>query len=175
MSMADNDWYSTLTSPSRTASIAILVLGMWVLLLTIVNLVNGAYYGDKALWLGFISNGSFGDIYTEHDGISIVLDDIVFGVLGSILMAGGIMGIGSAFEGGIRGWLKDLPNSFSGLSSTEGGARKSIADWLIVLGLVFYFGWSIQNNTWIDPGVFAVSITPFAFGVGLNLLDSAES
>ncbi len=176
MSMADNDWYSALTRPSRAVSTTMLALGMWVILLTIVNLIQGAYGpGFKVLWLGFLSNGALGDIYVAHDGISFVMDDIVFGVLGSALIVSGMLGMKSAFENGISDWFKNLPNTFSGLFSTEAGARKSIADWLVVLGLVFYIGWSIQNNTWVDPGVFAVSITPFAFGIGLNLLDSAES
>jgi len=176
MSMADNDWYSVLTQPSRAASTAMLALGIWVILLTLVNIIQGAYSpGFKVLWLGFLSNGALGEIYVAHDGISFAIDDIVFGVLGAALIVSGIWSMGSAFENGISGWFKDLPNTFSGLVSTEAGLQKTIADWLIVLGLVFYLGWSVQNNTWVDPGVFAVSITPFAFGVGLNLLNSAES
>ncbi|GIS41722.1 MAG: hypothetical protein Ct9H90mP14_1780 [Methanobacteriota archaeon] len=43
-------------------------------ILTIVNIVVGAYSpGFKALWLGFLSNGSLGDVYTDHDGISVVV------------------------------------------------------------------------------------------------------
>ena len=71
-----------------------------MLLLTIVNLTIGAYSpGFKALWLGFLSNGSLGDIYTDHDGISVVVDDIVFGILGAALVAVGHMGMNKAVEG----------------------------------------------------------------------------
>jgi hypothetical protein len=176
MSLADNDWYSVLTRPSRTASTGFLLLGGWVLLLTIVNIAIGAYSpGFKALWLGFLSNGAFGEVYVAHDGITIVLDDIVFAVLGLAVTGLGYVGMGQAVEGGAITAVRDLPNCLSGLSSTKDGIRKTLADWLIVGGVLFYLAWSIQNNTWVDPGVFAVSVAPFSFGVGLNLLDKAEA
>ena len=176
MALTDTDWYSTLTRPSRTTSTVMLLLGGWVLLLTIVNITIGAYSsGFKALWLGFLSNGSLGDVYVDHDGISIVVDDIVFGILGIALIAIGHMGMSKAVEGGTISAIKNLPSCLSGLFSGEDGIRKSIADWMIVFAIVFYLAWSAQYNTWVDPGVFAVSVIPFMFGVGLNLLDKAEA
>ena len=176
MSLAENDWYSALTRPSRTASTAMLLLGGWVLLLTIVNLANGAYSpGFKVLWLGFLSNGALGDVSVAHDGVSVVTDDIVFGFLGLAVAGLGWFGLGKAVEGGAVAAIKGLPDCLSGLFSSENGIRKTIADWLIVGGIIFYLAWSVQNNTWVDPGVFAVSVAPFAFGVGLNLLDKAEA
>jgi|TARA_B110001454_G_scaffold62069_1_gene60455 hypothetical protein len=176
MSLQDYDWSTALTRPSKTASSAMLALGSWVILLTIVNLVNGAYSpGFKVLWLGFLSNGALGDIYTAHDGVAIAVDDIVFGILGIAVTAMGVLGMKSAVEGGVAAWFKNLPSTFAGLFSTEHGARKTLADWLIVVGIAFYLAWSVQNNTWVDPGVFAVMIVPVAFGVGLNLLDVAEA
>ncbi len=176
MSLSDNDWYSALTSPSRTASTVMLLLGGWVLLLTIVNIVVGAYSpGFKALWLGFLSNGSLGDVYIDHDGISVVVDDIAFGILGVVLVAVGHLGMNKAVEGGTISAIKGLPNCMSGLFSGEHGIRKTVADWMIVFAIIFYLAWSAQYNTWVDPGVFAVSVIPFMFGFGLNMLDKAES
>ncbi len=176
MSLADNDWYSALTRPSRTASTALLLLGGWVLLLTIVNIAIGAYSpGFKALWLGFLSDGALGDVYVAHDGVSIVIDDIVFGILGLAVAGLGYLGLDKAAEGGAISAIRDCPNCLSGLFSTGDGIRKTFADWLIVGGAMFYLAWSVQNNTWVDPGVFAVSVAPFTFGVGLNLLDKAEA
>ena len=63
----------------------------------------------------------------------------------------------------------------SGLFSVEYGIRKTVADWMMVIAIIFYLIWSVQNNTWVDPGVFAVSAVPFWFGFGFNLLDKAES
>ncbi|MEC9393362.1 MAG: hypothetical protein VYA45_01080 [Candidatus Thermoplasmatota archaeon] len=176
MSLVYNDWYSALTNPSRTVSTGMLLLGGWVLLLTIVNVTIGAYSpGFKALWLGFLSNGSLGDVYTEHDGISILVDDIVFGILGIVLITLGHLGMNNAVEGGTISAIKELQSCMSGLFSGEDGIRKSIADWMIAFAIVFYLAWSAQYNTWVDPGVFAVSVIPFMFGIGLNVLDKAES
>ena len=153
-----------------------LLLGGWVLLLTIVNIAFGAYSpGFKALWLGFLSNGSLGDVYTNHDGISVVVDDIAFGILGIILASLGHLGMNKAVEGGTASAIKSLPNCMSGLFSGEHGIRKTVADWMIVFAIIFYLAWSTQYNTWVDPGVFAVSVIPFMFGFGLNMLDKAES
>ena len=177
MSLSDNDWYSALTRPSRTASTVMLLLGGWVLLLTIVNITTGAYSaaGLKVLWLGFLSNGSLGDVNTNHDGISIVVDDIAFGMLGVVLVAVGHLGMNKAVEGGTVSAIKSLPNCMSGLFSGENGIRKTVADWMIAFAIIFYLAWSTQYNTWVDPGVFAVSVIPFMFGFGLNMLDKAES
>ena len=161
MSLSDNDWYSALTRPSRTASTVMLLLGGWVLLLTIVNITFGAY--------------SLGDVYTDHDGISVVVDDVAFGIIGIILVAMGHLGMNKAVEGGTISAIKSLPNCMSGLFSGEYGIRKTVADWMIVFAIIFYLAWSIQYNTWVDPGVFAVSVIPFMFGFGLNMLDKAES
>ena len=50
MSMLESEWGSALTSPSRAASGAAVLLGVWVLLLTVVNLVWGCllYTSDAA-------------------------------------------------------------------------------------------------------------------------------
>ena len=176
MSLSDNDWYSALTRPSRTASTAMLLLGGWVLLLTIVNVTVGAYPpGFKALWLGFLSNGSLGDVYTDHDEISVVVDDIAFGILGIILVSLGHLGMNKAVEGGTISAIKGLPTCMSGLFSGEHGIRKTVADWMIVSGIVFYLSWSALYTGWVDVGVYAVTTTLFMFGFGLNILDKAES
>ena len=176
MSLSDNDWYSALTRPSRTASTAMLLLGGWVLLLTIVNVTVGAYSpGFKALWLGFLSNGSLGDVYTGHDEISVVVDDIAFGILGIILVSLGHLGMNKAVEGGTISAIKGLPTCMSGLFSGEHGIRKTVADWMIVSGIVFYLSWSALYTGWVDVGVYAVTTTLFMFGFGLNILDKAES
>tara|TARA_B100001029_G_C15035909_1_gene440119 strand:- start:449 stop:913 length:465 start_codon:yes stop_codon:yes gene_type:complete len=153
-----------------------LLLGGWVLLLTIVNVTVGAYSpGFKALWLGFLSNGSLGDVYTDHDGISVVVDDIAFGIIGIFLVAIGHLGMNKAVEGGTVSAIKNLPNCMSSLFSGQNGIRKTVADWMITFAIIFYLAWSTQYNTWVDPGVFAVSAIPFMFGFGLNMLDKAES
>ena len=153
-----------------------LLLGGWVLLLSIVNIAVGAYSpGFKALWLGFLSNGSLGDVYTNHDGISVVVDDITFGILGLILISLGHLGMNKAVEGGTASAMKSLPNCMSGLFSGEHGIRKTVADWMIVFAIIFYLAWSTQYNTWVDPGVYSVMISMVAFGIALNINSKVEN
>jgi len=170
MSMTDSDWYAALARPSRTASTVLLGLGLWIILLSLVNIIDGAFYGEKVLWFEFLTNGSFDDISAPHNGIEITSDDLLFGLVGVAFSGVGIMGLRSA---GVQ--LAQISSSLSGLFSSELGIRKTIADWMIVVGIIFYMAWSVQEGTWVDPGVFAVSVVPFAFGIGLNLLDSAEA
>ena len=87
----------------------------------------------------------------------------------------GHLGMNKAVEGGTVSAIKSLPNCMSGLFSGENGIRKTVADWMIAFAIIFYLAWSTQYNTWVDPGVFAVSVIPFMFGFGLNMLDKAES
>ncbi len=44
---------------------------------------------------------------------------------------------------------------------------------LIILGLSFYVGWSILYNTWIDPGLYSVTVILVVFGI-LTLLLASE-
>ena len=108
MSMLESEWGSALTSPSRTASGAAVLLGAWVLLLTVVNLVWGAYSsGMKVLWIGFITGDSAAS-NIAHDGLEVMGDDIVFGLIGVALLWLGVMGIGKAVEGGFSAWISEL-------------------------------------------------------------------
>ena len=91
------------------------------------------------------------------------------------MVAVGHLGMNKAVEGGTISAIKGLPNCMSGLFSGEYGIRKTVADWMIVFAIIFYLAWSAQYNTWVDPGVFAVTVIPFMFGFGLNMLDKAES
>ena len=85
------------------------MLGVWVITLTVINLVSGAYSpGFKVLWIGFIS-GEHGTSNIAHDGVSVVLDDVVFGLLGIVLLALGSMGMSKAVEGGIAAWAGGIP------------------------------------------------------------------
>ena len=179
MSMADSEWGDALTRPSGTVSGAAIVLGVWVVALTVVNLLSGAYSpGFKVLWIGFIGGNHGVDLsYIAHDGLSFVLDDAVFGLLGIALLALGSMGMGKAVDGGVGVWARGIPQRpvVSSLFSSEGGASRTLASWLIVLGVTFYLYWSAVNTTWVDPGVYAVMIVFVAFGFGIHAMADAES
>ena len=62
-----------------------MVLGAWVLLLSVVNITIGAYSpGFKVMWIGFISGDSAAS-NVPHDGSGVVMDDMVFALLGVAL------------------------------------------------------------------------------------------
>ena len=177
MAMQESEWGSALTSPSRAASGAAFLLGAWVLLLTVVNLLWGAYSsGMKVLWIGFIAGDSTASNIV-HDGLEVVSDDIVFGLIGVVLLGLGAMGIGRAVEGGFSAWVGELPRGaiLSSLFSPESGINRTMASWMIVLGVGFYLCWSAANTTWVDPGVYAVMIVMVSFGFAMHTMADAES
>nr|AIE99059.1 hypothetical protein [uncultured marine group II/III euryarchaeote KM3_105_E02]AIF09303.1 hypothetical protein [uncultured marine group II/III euryarchaeote KM3_35_G08] len=177
MSMLESEWGSALTSPSRTASGAAVLLGAWVLLLTVVNLLWGAYSsGMKVLWIGFVTGDSAAS-NIAHDGLELMPDDIVFGLIGVALLGLGAMGIGKAVEGGFSAWINELPRGviLSSLFSPESGVNRTMASWMIILGVGFYLCWSAVNTTWVDPGVYAMMIVMVCFGFAVHTMADAES
>ena len=177
MSMLESEWGSALTSPSRAASGAAVLLGVWVLLLTVVNLVWGAYSsGMKVLWIGFVTGDSAASNIV-HDGLEVMPDDIVFGLIGVTLLGLGAMGLGKAVEGGFSAWISELPRGaiLSSLFSPESGVNRTMASWMIILGVGFYLCWSAVNTTWVDPGVYAVMIVLVCFGFAMHTMADAES
>ena len=177
MSMQESEWGSALTSPSSTASSAAILLGAWVLFLTAVNLFSGAYSsGFKVLWIGFIAGDSAASNIV-HDGFEVVADDIVFGLVGVVLLGLGARGMGKAVEGGFSAWVNGIPQGAiaSSLFSPDAGINRTIASWLIALGVGFYLYWSSMNTTWVDPGVYAVMIVMVSFGFAIHTMADAES
>ena len=38
----------------------------------------------------------------------------------------------------------------SSLLSSENGIRRTMASWMVVIGVMFYIVWSFMNTTWVD-------------------------
>ncbi len=175
MTMQGADWVVSLNRPSQTVSALAMVLGAWVLMLTIVNITIGAYSpGFKVMWIGFISGDSTAS-NVPHDGTEVVMDDMIFALLGVALLALGSMGMKRCFDGGVMEWLRGLSGGsmVSSLLSSENGVRRTMASWMIVIGVMFYLSWSFINTTWVDPGVYAVMVILVSFGVGIHTLEDA--
>ena len=173
MSEDGSEWMNALLRPSITMSAGAIVLGSWVLFLTAVNMISGAYSpGNKVLWIGFLTDGV---PYTAE--MALVLDDVVFGALGVALLAAGIVCMGKAREDGFTGCFLGLSHSpiFTSLLSLSGGVSRLLASWMILVGVTFYIVWSALNTTWVDPGVYSVTIALVASGLGLHVLQAAES
>ena len=171
--MVQTDWKDALTRPSCTASTAALLIGSWVVLLTIINVVQGAYSPDhKVLWFGFLTGG-----VSNSTDMAFVLDDAFFGIIGAALMAVGCRGLNNSHDDdavtGISGFFQ---SAFIGdLFSSANGVINTIASWLVIIGIGFYFYWSVINTTWVDPGVYSVMIVFVTFGFGLRVMAKAEN
>lgn len=174
MSKDDSEWMNALLRPSSPLSAGAIFIGLWVLFLTTVNIVSGAYSpGHKVLWIDFLTDG----ISTNTEEMGLVLDDAVFGTLGVAILAAGIVGMGKSREDGFAGWFRELPYDpiFTSLLSSKDGFARTLASWMILAGLAFYLVWSALNTTWVDPGVYSVTIALVAFGFGLHMLQASES
>ena len=175
MTMQGVDWEESLNRPSQTMSTLAMVLGAWVALLTLVNISIGAYSpGFKVLWIGFLSGDNTAS-NVPHDGAGIVMDDMVFALIGVVLLALGSRGMKKSYDGGSIEWFRGLPSGpvASSLFTSENGIRRVMASWMIVLGALFYLSWSFLNTTWVDPGVYAVMIILVSFGFGIHTLEDA--
>ena len=150
-------------------STAALMLGSWIILLSLINMFGGGagQAGNKVAWIGFIGMG--GDAFVPYDD-GFILDDAIFAVFGLILFFTGIR------NNDVADWIKTnkgmdiLNNLISGKNGKE-----IISSWLVVIGISFYIIWSIQNNTWVDPGVYSVMISMVAFGIALNINSKVEN
>ena len=176
MSEADREWMGALMRPSSMLSAGSFFVGIWMAFLTIVNIAFGAYSnGRRVNWIDFLTNGD--EVTSVHEVTLSLPDDIVFGLLSSLLIAAGVMGMNAAREDGFRGWFSGLPRDrvFTSIFSTEYGLGRTFASWMMVSGAAYYLLWSSLESTWVDPGVYSVMISLVMVGVGLNWIQDAKS
>ena len=157
--------------------IAILV-GIWALIVDVVNISIGAYAsGQKVVWAGFVTYGTLAEnTFTAHNGIEVSLGDVVFTIIAIIILGFGTLILNKTEEGGVTSWISSLVSSerWSPLFDFSKGLNVTLGSWLLITGISFYFGWSIANNTWVDPGIYAVCIPLIGFGSVLPLLESNQ-
>ena len=166
---SEGGFINSLLNPGQLISTWFFSLGIWILLLGILNLLVMAHPSGKISWVGFLSFGKMGQILmTDEAGQGFhVLGDGFFLGLGLVLLGIGAKGITSNVEGGLAEWLKRLvvndlwPSMFS---PEEGGWRRTMSSWLLAIGFIFYFYWGIMYNNWVDPGTYAVSAALIGFG-----------
>ena len=150
MSEANQEWMEVLKSPSITMSVGSFLLGSWMAFLTLVNIISGVYSdGRKVNWMDFITNGPVTN--SAHEIGLTFPDDVIFGIISASLIGIGVMGIGSSREDGFGGWISGLPNEriMKSLISPNLGIVRTIASWMMLLGIVYYFGWSLRETTWV--------------------------
>tara|TARA_B100000902_G_scaffold16583_2_gene19932 strand:- start:8819 stop:9379 length:561 start_codon:yes stop_codon:yes gene_type:complete len=157
--------------------IAVMV-GIWALIVNVVNILIGAYAsGQKVVWAGFVTYGTLAEnTFTPHNGIEVSPGDIVFTIIAALILGLGVLILNKTEEGGIMSWITSLvsPERWMVLFDFSKGLNVTLGSWLLVSGIAFYFVWSITNNTWVDPGVYAVAIPLIGFGSILPMLESNE-
>ena len=162
-------------SPGKTFSSLIFGLGVWGLILGIVNVTLGAVVAGerKIVWAGYLTMGYlWDDPYSEM--IYRPYSDTVFIGMALVGILWGAYGINQKVEGGFQAWISGVifnPIWTSLVSgSEEGGMTMSAAAWCLLIGFGFYAYWSIVHWAWTDIGVYAVTAPLLAFGFGLRYL-----
>ena len=56
------------------------------------------------------------------------------------------------------------------MMNSDGELSLIVANWMVVGGILFYVIWSSINTTWVDPGVYSVSIVMIAGGLGIEAI-----
>ena len=174
------DW---IKSPGKAFSSLVFGLGVWGLVLGIVNVVFGAVVAGerKVVWAGYLTMGYLWDEpYSEM--VYRPWSDTVFLAMAITGIAWGAWGIHQKVEGGFQAWIKGIffhPIWTSLVSGREeGGMTMTAAAWCLLLGIGFYTYWSIVHWAWTDIGVYAVTAPLIAFGFGLRflaLVDDSDS
>ena len=174
MPEGENEWSESLLRSSSTLSVGSFVIGTWMAFLTMLNIVLGAYSeGRKVNWIDFFMNGN--NTHSTHE-IGVEMGDIAFGILSIIVIFIGYVGIAASTEGGFGRWIKNLPQDvkITSLFSSENGIERTLASWMVLLGGLFYFVWSAIETTWVDPGVYSVTISLIAIGMGLHWIQDSK-
>ena len=169
INMVQDDWNEALTKPSSMISTAALMLGSWIVLLSIVNMFGGGagQAGDKVAWIGFFGFG--GDAFVPY-GDGFLLDDAIFVILGIALVGMGLR------NSDVKNWVLNFSKSDFMNNLIRGNNSKEIfSSWLVLIGVLFYIIWSIQYGGWVDPGVYSVMISMVAFGVALGINSKVEN
>jgi len=52
--------------------------------------------------------------------------------------------------------------------------ERTLASWMVIFGGLFYFIWSILETTWVDPGVYSVTISLIAIGMGIHWIQDSK-
>ena len=159
-----------LIKPNRTLASWYIGLGLWGLFLAILNIMGQIHPNYRVSWGGLLSFELTNAAFETTDEIKVVASDFIFIVLCAGVTWLGLQTMADDKEG-IKGFfmsifLNDLWNSL--VSTEDGGWMRTAAAWCLVIGFDFYIIWSILYQTWIDPGVYAVSAALIAFGFALK-------
>jgi len=164
-------------APSSVTARWFVGLGVWGLVLALLNLMGMAHPGYRISWAGVLSMGRLNEAFEAHaTAPAFVASDLVF-----IALCGGMVALGfrtiASEEGSVAGFFRSLVDNstWRALGSAEGGLAHTVGAWCLVAGLLFYVIRGAMHTNWFDPGVYAVSAVLVAFGFALRALALSEA
>jgi len=163
--------------PSSATARWFVGLGVWGLLLAVLNLMGMAHPGYRISWAGVLSMGRLNAAFEAHaTAPAFVASDLVF-----IALCGGMVALGfrtiANEDGSVAGFFRSLVDNstWRALGSAEGGMSHTVGAWCLLVGLLFYVIRGVMHTNWFDPGVYAVSAVLVGFGFALRALALTES
>ena len=169
-SVSQSGLMNSIMNPSMGLAKFYFGIGLWGLVLAILNLLGMIHPTQKVSWAGMLTiNWTNNAFHPLSDNPGFVASDAVF-----IIMCGGIFALAmkkfSTSEGGVGGFFQSMIKNdlaISGLTERRWHAENCRCMVHTNRSNVLHLmGYSIHNL--IDPGVYAVSIALLAFGFALD-------
>ncbi|MDA8623520.1 hypothetical protein N9L38_04535 [Candidatus Poseidoniales archaeon] len=160
-----------ISNPSMGLSKWYIAIGAWGLVLALLNFIGEIHPTYRVSWGGLLTFELLADAFGDKDtAAAFVVGDAVFMIGCGVLVALGLKSINESNEGGVASFLQSMVinDTWPALVGGEGGMMRAIGAWCLLLGFGFYIAFSVMNQTWIDLGVYSVSVTLVAFGFALN-------
>ena len=162
---------TSVSGPSPVWANFVVTLGLWGLLLAVLNMFSAATPAQHVSWGGLLTfeatNTAFG---VAIDGFHYEpLRDTIFMAACLAMIGFGIKAINDT--SGVSEWATSLivNDTWTALADPSvGGGQRTMAAWCLLLGLIFYFWFGINYSGWMDVGVYSVTIALVASGFALN-------
>ena len=169
--MSDDATAQTTAGKVPVYASVMVCVGLWGLVLAVLNMFGMIHPTYHVSWGGLLTfeatNAAFGE---ARDGFHFeVLGDTIF-----IAGCAGLIALGSKTinqQQPVVDWFRGLVinDTWTALNDTSvAGGQRTMAAWCLLLGLAFYLYFGIAHKTWIDVGVYSVTIALMAAGVALN-------
>jgi hypothetical protein len=169
-------FFDLISNPSMSLSKWYIAIGAWGLVLAVLNIFDQIHPTYRVSWGGLLTFELLADAFGDKEtATAFVAGDAVFMIACSLLVVLGLRSINESNEGGIASFFQSMVinDTWPALVGGEGGMMRAVGAWCLLLGFGFYIAFSVMNQTWIDLGVYSVSITLVAFGFALNAASRA--
>jgi hypothetical protein len=162
---------TSVSGPSPVWANFVVALGLWGLLLAVLNMFSAATPAQHVSWGGLLT------FEATNPAFGVAIDGFHYEPLGdTIFMAACLAMIGFGMKAinetsGVSEWATSLivNDTWTALADPSvGGGQRTMAAWCLLLGLIFYFWFGINYSGWMDVGVYSVTIALVASGFALN-------